>query len=273
MEEILIKWQTPPEESLWLSKETLREGWRKLAFTILIIIVLALLVYLPMTKLPTEELNFGKSVIASSIGGFVIALLFYLLLPYLTRFSRPIYKITEKGLVTEKKRYPWKLITDYAIENSPELDGLKILNLTINNRLRCIYLPEDFPVEKALLIFSTYITKQQPKKLKPKTKLQLSTADKTLIFIFCIVYFSISYFCFNNIKEVIARVGEPAGPILLLLIGIAPGPISLLCIKGPKAFKSSNAPLIAYAISFSFIGVSLVFIVAKIFYDLYKQFN
>jgi len=125
------EWEQPRAHSLWIS-DVLLSGWKGKFFrTLLIVVVIELFFYLLLQRLPLKEIEFNldKALLIVFLAAIGMSSYTYLIGPYLIRFSRTKYKVSDKGIRTNSSSnnhlYTWKNIVQCCpVENHELLEGI-----------------------------------------------------------------------------------------------------------------------------------------------------
>ena len=279
MNKTLIQWQVPEAVRRKASEEQLKGCWGKVVRVMIIATTLAAAVYFAMSNLPVEDNLLKKGLLFGMLLAFLFALgmsiFSFIIYPYLIRFFRQTFALTEKGIKHGGNKngfYHWKGITDYSIEESADFPRQKTLAVTFAGYKKYLPLSDDFPLDKALVILSTSITKQTAKLM---TKLSFSKSECIYISIFllvCTILFG--YYLADIIRYLNNALGDNGALVFLLVFLLiflyGPGTLVILQLKGFKSFKSSDAFLWAGALNMSFLSACMVF---GAYIELYKILN
>jgi len=181
MNKTLIEWQEPEAVRKQASKKLLKGCWRKVAIIMFIATSLITVVCFAMSKLPVGE-NFFRIIPVFLLLAFCLLTVGFVIHPYLIRFFKQTFAITEKGIKLSGKKtgfYHWNKITDYSIEDSTDFPGLKSLTVIHQGLPRILCFSDKLPLDEVLSILSTRITKRP---IKLQKKLSFSKAEYIYIY-------------------------------------------------------------------------------------------
>ena len=273
MGKALIKWQEPKEICKKQSEFYLTGCWRKFFKMMSIGIIVTAIVFFAMSKLPVEK-GFLERMPWMFLYIIMMCAYVFIIAPYLTRFSRAKYEITDKGIrsISGNKGnfYRWNKITNYEIREYEEFPGLKVLWITYLNRQKKIFLSAEINLDKLLLILSANINK---KNTTPPKTLDLSKAEKIYIGFFTLGWCILILCSIEYLVNISKYLGDFGPLILLPSILLGPGTLIILQLRGLKGLKHNNGFSTAMSINLICMTSCLIAGIIIMYIRFYKIFN
>ena len=264
---VILEWQMPKEDSIALSKKTLRRGIKVSFITLSIAAVLELVIYLGSVQFPLEELefSFGRALIFAYLLAVGFCLAYLVIEPFLRRYGKILYQINEKGVLIKSRRLlKWKEITDYYLKDSKSLGGSYIIKYWFLDWERELIVPTREIADEVLKIFDEKVKKKKRKEIIKFKRWQCCF----------MLTLSLAYsFVLSYLYRVFPNMGHFIGKLLLATMFLGPGTIGMILLFWPKVFKARGGIALAYG--FNLLGVaSFMFITMAIkYFEFYKIIN
>jgi len=244
--DILYEWKIPKEAALSISQNMTKGGWIKLLRMAIIICVLDIVAYLvlniPLLKetgaLPDNcfSIFFKYAIVALCLCCYS-----FILDPYLLRYSKNKYQITEEGIWIKSgtEIIKWDMISNYRNEHDEAMPNCQTIVYQVRNRDRFLYLPKG---ELADSVYSTFSQKVTITETKRKEHLKLNKGQIIYLVFICVLYASLSAYFTAAHPGFLKEFGIYFLYFTLLL---GPGILGMVTLLGFKFSKLKRGCLIA----------------------------
>ena len=259
--DIILTWMQPEKLKRYKDKKLLQDGKAAIPRVLLIVVVLLITEYLFLKDLypPEEQDNLLKLIGMSFLCAIAFALFGFILLPFLQRFSKVVYKFTYKDVRIEGERRwtkTWEDLDGYSLSNHDKVPDIKVLTLYHNKGKMHLYLPDDINNQGIIIaVIKERIPEMEA--AEPFERVELTSRQYYFLMIFSLIYSLAISFLFVGFVSNSLFVFAFIVPLFL-----GPGTIGVLVLYGHRTKKKKE--LWAYAYAFNVLSSCLIMLFSSL---------